>query len=187
MFLAPFALWAVARGAVALGERWRPAGWLAGAAAVILLAAALPRLWTPGMLREDWRAAANYIADYQDGSPGLPAAVVAHIDYTRTPLNWYLGKRYGRDKLPVFFPYGGRLSPDEVDQVVAPPLQGIAADGAATLWLTQSHLEGIDDAHLVEGWLNQTLPAGHRAVPDGCQADGVCAAAPVCRTARTGG
>ena len=104
LFLAPFALWAVARGAVALGERWRPAGWLAGAAAVILLAAALPHLWTPGMLREDWRAAANYIADYQDGSPGLPAAVVAHIDYTRTPLNWYLGKRYWARQAAGLFP-----------------------------------------------------------------------------------
>ncbi|MFN8466381.1 MAG: glycosyltransferase family 39 protein [Caldilineaceae bacterium] len=172
LFLAPFALWAVARGAVALGERWRPAGWLAGAAAVILLAAALPRLWTPGMLREDWRAAANYIADYQDGSPGLPGAVVAHIDYTRTPLNWYLGKRYSRDKLPVFFPYGGKLSPDEVDQVVAPPLQGIAADGAATLWLTQSHLEGVDDAHLVEGWLNQNYPLVTEQYPTGVKLTG---------------
>ena len=172
LFLAPFALWAVARGAVALGERWRPAGWLAGAAAVILLAAALPHLWTPGMLREDWRAAANYIADYQDGSPGLPAAVVAHIDYTRTPLNWYLGKRYARDKLPVFFPYGGKLSPDEVDQVVAPPLQGIAADGAATLWLTQSHLEGVDDAHLVEGWLGQNYPLVTEQYPTGIKLTG---------------
>jgi hypothetical protein len=172
LFLAPFALWAVARGAVVLGERWRPAGWLAGAAAVILLAAALPHLWTPGMLREDWRAAANYIADYQDGSPGLPAAVVAHIDYTRTPLNWYLGKRYGRDKLPVFFPYGGTLSPDEVDQVVAPPLQGIAADGAATLWLTQSHLEGVDDAHLVEGWLSQNYPLISEQYPTGIKLTG---------------
>ena len=172
LFLAPFALWAVARGAVALGEWWRPAGWLAGAAAVIVLAAALPRLWTPGMLREDWRAAANYIADYQDASPGLPAAVVAHIDYTRTPLNWYLGKRYTRDRLPVFFPYGGKLSPDEVDQVVAPPLQGIAGDGAATLWLTQSHLEGVDDAHLVEGWLGQNYPLVTEQYPTGVKLTG---------------
>ena len=172
LFLAPFALWAVARGAVALGERWRPAGWLAGTAAVILLAGALPHLWTPGMLREDWRAAANYIANYQDGSPGLPAAVVAHIDYTRTPLNWYLGKRYSRDKLPVFFPYGGKLSPEEVEQVVAPPLQGIAGDGAATLWLTQSHLEGVDDAHLVEGWLGQNYPLVTEQYPTGIKLTG---------------
>jgi 4-amino-4-deoxy-L-arabinose transferase-like glycosyltransferase len=90
LFLVPFVLWAVARGVVTLGERWRPVGWLAAAAVVILFAAALPRLWSPAMLREDWRAAATYIADYQDASPGLPAAAVAHVDYTRTPINWYL-------------------------------------------------------------------------------------------------
>ena len=172
LFLAPFALWAVARGVVALGERWRPVGWLAGGAAVILLAAALPRLWSPAMLREDWRAAANYVADYQDASPGLPAAVVAHVDYTRTPLNWYLRKRYNRDKLPVFFPFGGRIAPEDVETVVAPPLLGIEQSGAATLWLTQSHLDGIDDRRLVESWLNQAYPLVTEQYPTGVKLSG---------------
>ncbi len=172
LFLAPFALWAVARGIVALGERSQPAGILLGAAAVILLAAALPRLWSPAMLREDWRAAANYIADYQEASPGLPAAAVAHVDYTRTPLNWYLRKRLSRDQLAVFFPFGGALAAEEVEQVVAPPLRGIEETGVATLWLTQSHLEGIDDARLVEGWLNAEYPLVTEQYPTGVKLSG---------------
>jgi hypothetical protein len=172
LFLAPFALWAVARGGVVVGERWRPVGLLAGVAAVILLAAALPRLWSPAMLREDWRAAANYVADYQDASPELPAAVVAHLDYTRTPLNWYLRKRLNRDKLPVFFPFGGRIAPEDVETVVAPPLLGIEQVGAATLWLTQSHLDGIDDGRLVEGWLNQAYPLVTEQYPTGVKLSG---------------
>ena len=77
---------------------------------------------------------------------GLPAAVVAHIDYTRTPLNWYLGKRYSRDKLPVFFPYGGTLSPDEVDQVVAPPLQGIKPPVLAQTGTMRTQIHPIETA-----------------------------------------
>jgi 4-amino-4-deoxy-L-arabinose transferase-like glycosyltransferase len=172
LYLAPFALWAVARGAVALGEHWRPAGYLVAAAAVVLLVAALPRLWSPAMLREDWRAAANYVADYQEASPGLPAAAVAHVDYTRTPLNWYLRKRLSRDQLAVFFPFGGALVPEEVEQVVAPPLRGIEETGVATLWLTQSHLEGVDDARLVEGWLNAAYPLVTEQYPTGVKLSG---------------
>jgi hypothetical protein len=172
LFLAPFALWASARGAVALGERWRPALWLLGAAALVLLALALPRLWSPAMLREDWRAAANYIVDYQEASPGLPAAAVAHVDYTRTPLNWYLRKRISREELPVYFPFGGTLAPDAVEEAVAPPLRGIEESGVGTLWLTQSHLDGIDDSRLVEGWLNGAYPLVTEQYPTGIKLTG---------------
>ena len=48
-------------------------------ATVLLLASALPRLWSPALFREDWRAAARYIVEYQQASPGLPAAVGARI------------------------------------------------------------------------------------------------------------
>lgn len=172
LFLGPFVLWAVARGAIAVGKRWRPAGWALAAAAVLVLLLALPRLWSPAMLREDWRAAAQYVGDYQTASPGLPAAAVAHVDYTRTALNWYLRQRLTKEQLPVYFPYGGKLAPDQVDSVIAPPLQGIEAAGAATLWLVQSHLAGVDDDHLVEGWLNQHYPLVTEQYPTGIKLSG---------------
>jgi hypothetical protein len=143
-----------------------------GLAAVAILALALPRLWTPAMLREDWRAAAAYVADYQDASPGLPAAAVAHVDYTRSAVNWYLRQRYGQEELPVFFPFGGRLAPEEVESVVAPPLLGIEQSGVDTLWLLQSHLEGVDEGRLVEGWLNQRYPLITEQYPTGIKLTG---------------
>ena len=61
LFLTPFLLWAVARGAITLGQRPVWLGWGLGGVVAVLLLAALPRLWTPAMYREDWRAGANYI------------------------------------------------------------------------------------------------------------------------------
>jgi len=190
LYLAPFVLWAVARGAIVLGNelsgglRHRGSArhsvavtsdflpLLPACAAILLLAAALPRLWSPSMLREDWRAAAAYIAGYQDASPGLPAAVVAHVDYTRTPLNWYLRQRYDREQLPVFFPFGGVIDPAAAEEVIAPPLRGIEESGVSTLWLTQSHLDGVDDARSVEGWLNQAYPLVTEQFPTGIKLSG---------------
>ena len=69
LFLAPFVLWAAAHGVIAIG-RWRPAaGALSGLAALVLLAASLPVLWTPPLFRENWRAAADYINAYQRHRP----------------------------------------------------------------------------------------------------------------------
>ncbi|MCS6827231.1 MAG: glycosyltransferase family 39 protein, partial [Caldilinea sp.] len=135
LFLAPFFLWAIARGAVVIGERRRPAAFGAGAAAVILLAAALPTLWSPNTLREDWRAAAQYIAHYQQRSPGLPAAVFVHADYTNIALRWYLQQMVDEKTLPVFYPYTGVLNTNDPQSVVAPPVSGLTELGVETLWL----------------------------------------------------
>ena len=143
-----------------------------GAIAVLLLIAALPRLWTPPMLREDWRAAAGYIAAYQAASPGLPAATVAHVDYTRVALETYLRRQISREQMAIFYPFGGKLAADQVESVIAPPLRGIEGTGADTLWLTQSHLGGIDDDHLVAGWLNQNYPLVTEQFPTGVQLTG---------------
>ena len=151
------------------GQRDRVAvGWVVAA----LLVLALPRLWTPAMLREDWRAAAEYVTAYQATSPGLPAAAVAHVDYTELAAQWYLRQRVGEDELPLYFPFGGTLTPDQVADVVAPPLQGIGDAGAATLWLLQSHLDGVDDSRVVEGWLNQNYPLITEQYPTGVKLSG---------------
>jgi len=167
IFMAPFVLWAVARGIVLLGQRWKPVGWPSGLITIGCLTAALPHLWTPAMYRENWRAASNYITAYQQASPGLRGAVVTHVDYTHEALEWYLRQQFSQTQLPVYFPYGGTLGPDQVDTVIAPPLQGIVKTGAATLWLTQSHLAGVDDQGLVENWLNQNFPEITEQYPNG--------------------
>jgi 4-amino-4-deoxy-L-arabinose transferase-like glycosyltransferase len=171
LFLAPFVLWAVARGAIALGQRHRRIGWATGGTAVALLAAALPTVWMPNMARENWRGAAQYILDYQRASPALPGAVVAHVDYTRRPLERYVRAAMPAEELPLFFPFGGALSAEQIEAVIAPPLLGIA-EQAATLWLTQSHLEGVDDQRLVEGWLNQHYPLVTEQYPTGIKLSG---------------
>uniref|UniRef100_A0A7C1FT13 Glycosyltransferase RgtA/B/C/D-like domain-containing protein n=1 Tax=Caldilinea aerophila TaxID=133453 RepID=A0A7C1FT13_9CHLR len=172
LFLAPFFLWAVARGAVILGERWRPAAVGTGAVTVLLLAAALPALWSPSLLREDWRAAAQYIAHYQQRSPGLPAAVFVHADYTNIALRWYLHQTLDEKTLPVFYPYTGILKADEAESVVAPPVSGLRDLGVETLWLVQSHLEGVDAARVVQRWLSENFPVITEQYPAGIQVIG---------------
>ena len=172
LFVTPFVLWAIARGIVMLSDRWPPLGLSSGLITVLLLLSALPPLWSPTLARENWRAAANYIATYQQASPGLPAAGVAHVDYTRLPLVWYLHEQLTEKELPVFGLFGGTLTPEQVESVVAPPLLGIGKTGAATLWLTQSHLAGVDDQRVVEGWLNQNFPLISEQFPNGIKLSG---------------
>jgi hypothetical protein len=172
LFLAPFVLWAAARGAVVMGAWWRPAQWVAGGGAVLLLAAALPVLWSPTMLREDWRAAAHYIAHYQEASPGLPGAAISHADYTNKALKWYLHSPAQAEAIPVYFPYGGVLTPEDIERSVAPPIRGLAAEEVATLWLVQSHLEGVDDKRVVQSWLSQNFPVVTEQFPTGIQVSG---------------
>lgn len=172
IFVAPFVLWAIARGIVLIGQRWRVVGWISSVVTVALLLTALPRLWTPAMDRENWRAAAAYLVDYQRATPGLPSTVVAHVDYTHDALEWYVRQTFDFATLPIFFPYGGTLTPEQVETVIAPPLQGIVDTGTATLWLTQSHLDGVDDGRLVEGWLNQNFPLITEQYPAGIKLTG---------------
>ncbi len=173
LFLAPFVLWGIARGAAVLGERWRPGGWGSGLLAAALLAASLPVLWTPGMFRENWRAAARYIIEYQQHSPGLPAGGVAHVDYMHPAIEWYLHQAYTPEELPVFGLFGGPVPPDQVETVIAPPLRGIETTlGAHTLWLVQSHLAGVDDQRLVQGWLDATYPLITEQFPAGVELRG---------------
>jgi uncharacterized membrane protein len=172
LFLAPFVLWAAARGVVVIGEYWRPAAWMTGAAAALLLATALPVLWSPAMLREDWRAAAQYIAAYQQRSPHLPGAVFVHAEYTNPALRWYLHQLVDEEELPVFYPYTGTLSPDDAESVVAPPVRGLEDLGVETLWLVQSHLDGVDDSRVVQTWLNLHYPIITEQYPAGIQLTG---------------
>jgi uncharacterized membrane protein len=172
LFMAPFVLWAIARGVIALGSWWHPLGWMGGTISAIVLLLALPILWTPGRARENWRSAADYITAYTAASPGLPASVVTHVDYTYNALAWYLRQHFDEEALPIFALFGGTLTEADIDTVVAPPLNGIVDFGSSTLWLTQSHLVGVDDSHVVEGWLTRNFPLITEQYPAGVKLTG---------------
>jgi hypothetical protein len=186
LFVAPFALWGVARGALALGElafaggtgrataqeaaahgSSNVLGWLPVSIMALVLLAALPVLWTPARHREQWRAASAWIAMQVENSPGLRDAIITHVDYTRLPAEWYLRRRFSFDDLALFHPFGATLTPERLENDVIPPLQGVEAAGYETLYLLQSHLEGVDDGRLVEGWLAQSYPLYTEAFPAG--------------------
>lgn len=172
LFLAPFALWAIARGVVQAG-RWLPA--VGGVLAMLLIAgqlAALPQVWSPANYRENWRAAAQYIIDYTRATPYLSAAVVSHIDYTNLALQWYLRQEFTHEELNVFFPFGGWIDPQRIEEDVAPPLRGIEDLGVDTLWLVQAHLQHVDPERHVEGWLQSTYPIVTELYPAGIQMTG---------------
>lgn len=183
LFLAPFLLWIIAEGAVwlwVLGRRTKlvtlpnryPFAGVAGLLLAASMAATVPGLASPTLARENWRAAANYILETQQANPNLRAAVVAHVDYTHLPLQWYLRKASSEAALPLYFPFGGTLTPEETDTVIAPPLQGIADLGIDTLWLTESHLDGVDESHLVAGWLDQHFALITEQFPNGIKLSG---------------
>ena len=155
LFLAPFVLWAAARGVGTIGRLWSSGGIVSGVAAVALLVAALPVLWTPHLFRENWRAAAAYINAYRQHSPGSVSAAVAHPYFLFPALERYLHQETTSDKLPIFGNFGAPLAPEQTDTIIGPHLQEIAATlDADTAWLVQSHLAGVDDKRLVQAWLD---------------------------------
>jgi 4-amino-4-deoxy-L-arabinose transferase-like glycosyltransferase len=157
LFLAPFLCLAWG---VAIAWLWRRRTRVGTAAGGIVIAAllsanlvALPWNWRPEARREDWRAAAQYIATHA----GPRDAILIHVDYVRLAF-----MRYYRGSLPVYFPFGGRLTDPAL---VERPLAGMAQ--FETIWLVESHLEGIDDDRLVERWLGERYPLVTEQFPAG--------------------
>ena len=173
IFLAPFVLWAAARGVSALG-RWQPsAGALSGLAALALLAASLPVLWTPPLFRENWRAAADYISAYQEYSPHADSAALVHPYFLFPALDWYLRQHTATQEMPVYGNFNAPLTPEQAESLIAAHLQNLAApDGADTLWLVQSHLAGVDDHRLVQSWLDGRYPLVTEQYPAGVEMRG---------------
>lgn len=172
LFVGPFVLWSAARGVLVLIDLLPALGWGAGAASVAALALALPALWTPALARENWRAAVELITQQTTANPALRAALITHVDYTRLPVEWYLRQKLSDDELPVFYPFGGALSGEDYESKVAPPLEGLAKEGYASIWLLQSHLDGVDDERLVERWLSSHYPLITEAYPAGIKLTG---------------
>jgi len=114
---------------------------------------ALPWNWRPETRRENWRAAARYI----EAHAGPNDAILIHVDYVRTAF-----LRYYRGDQPVYFPFGGPVNDMEE---IAPPLEGMSRFD--TIWLVESHLEGVDDGRLVERWLGERYPLVTEQFPAG--------------------
>ena len=173
LFLAPFVLSAAAQGVGAIG-RWRSyAGVFSGLAAVVLLAAALPVLWTPPLFRENWRAAADYISDYQHHSPHSVTAALVHPYFLFPALDWYLRQDAATAELPVYGNFGGPLTPEQAGTLIADHLQEMTTtNGVDTLWLAQSHLAGVDDHRLVQAWLDSNFALITEQYPAGVELRG---------------
>ena len=173
LFLAPFVLCAAARGVSAIG-RWRPsAGALSGLAALALLAASLPVLWTPPLFRENWRAAADYIRAYQQHSPHATTAALVHPYFLLPALDWYLRQQPATAEIPVYGNFNAPLTSELAESLIATHLQDLsAANGADTLWLLQSHLAGVDDHRLVQSWLDGRFALVTEQYPAGVELRG---------------
>ncbi len=173
LFVAPFVLWAAARGACALA-RWSPStGALVGLAGLVLLAASLPVLWTPPLFRENWRAAADYIHAYQQRSPHSASAALVHPYFLLPALNWYLRQQPAAAEMPVYGNFNAPLTSEQAETLIAGHLHDLAAaSGVDTLWLLQSHLAGVDDHRLVQSWLDGKYPLVTEQYPAGVEMRG---------------
>lgn len=111
--------------------------------------------WSLNYRKEEWRAAARFIAAHATSGD----AILCHVDYTRIPFTYY----YQRD-VPVFAPFGGPVG-GEAD--VAPTLEGLSE--YHTVWLVQSHTEWADPTRAVESWLASHFPLVTEQYPPGVE------------------
>ncbi|MBC7223343.1 MAG: glycosyltransferase family 39 protein [Anaerolineae bacterium] len=160
LMLVPFLWLAVAAGTAQLQRRARLLGALVGVAWVAVLLAAVPAMWRPENRREDWRAAAAYLEAHARPED----VVLVHPGFLQPALAYYYA-----GPAPVAAPFGALSSPAEVEG----PLQGILT--SPVVWLVQSHLEGPDPAHLVEGWLAARFPLVTEQYPAGVALKGYAA------------
>jgi hypothetical protein len=160
IIVAPFIL-ALASGVDRIASFQRAAGLVALLVVVGLLSYGLRYNWSLESRKEEWRAAARYVAEQSRQGD----AILCHVDYTRIPFGYYY-----RGEVPVFAPFGGPVG-DGVD--VARTLEGLAAYD--TVWLVQSHIELADPNRSVEGWLADSFPLVTEQYPPGIEVKGYAA------------
>lgn len=153
MAAAPFLL-LLALGIDTLWRRRRVAGVVSLVVIAVISVFAMRGNWQRSTGKEDWRAAAQYIATH--AAPG--DAILAVPDYASIPL-----KYYKPGNVPVLQPFGGPVSPEGIAQ----GLQGI--EQFDTLWLVWSHGEQIDPAGQVRQWLIERYPILTEQWPHGVE------------------
>jgi 4-amino-4-deoxy-L-arabinose transferase-like glycosyltransferase len=160
IIVAPFLL-ALASGVDRIASFQRAAGLIALLVVVGLLAYGLRHNRSLEYRKEEWRAAARFVAEHSRQGD----AILCHVEYTRIPFGYYY-----RGDVPIFAPFGGALG-DGVD--VAPTLEGLTEYD--TVWLVQSHIELADPSRSVEGWLEESFPLVTEQYPPGVEVKGYAA------------
>jgi mannosyltransferase len=160
VIVAPFLL-ALAAGVERIASWTRALGGVALLLVVGVLAYGLCFNWSLEYRKEEWRAAARYVAEH-----ALPGdAVLCHADYARVPFQYYF-----REAQPVFAPFGGPLGGEDD---LGSTLEGLS--NYDTVWLVQSHIEWVDPHRLVEGWLAGEFPVVTEQYPPGVEVKGYAA------------
>lgn len=117
--------------------------------------------WSLDYRKEEWRAAAQYVARHaREGD-----AILCHVDYTRIPFSYYY-----EGAVPIFAPFGG---PPTTYPDVARTLEGLS--GYGTIWLVQSHTDWVDPTRTVEAWLSSSFPVATEQFPPGVDVKGYSA------------
>lgn len=160
VIVAPFLL-ALASGVDRIASWQRPAGLVALLAVVGLLSYGLGHNWSLEYRKEEWRAAAHYVAEHSSQGD----AILCHLEYTRIPFGYYY-----RGDVPVFAPFGGALGGGDD---IAGELDGLT--DFDTVWLVQSHIEFADPNRTVERWLADSFPLVTEQYPPGIEIKGYAA------------
>jgi mannosyltransferase len=160
IIVAPFLL-ALAAGVAAIGSVRRWAGPITLAVVLLAFSYGLIHNWTPDSRKEEWRAAASYVASHARTGD----AVLCHAEYVWIPFSYYF-----RGGLPLFAPFGG---PVGGRAEVAERLESLASYDI--VWLVQSHIDQVDPNREVEGWLEATFPEVTEQYPPGVEVKGYAA------------
>ena len=158
IIVGPFLL-ALASGVDRVASFSRIAGVISLVLLISLFAYGLRFDWSLEYRKEEWRAAARYVA----GHAGPRDAVLCHVDYTRIPFLYYY-----RGPVPVFATWGGPAPGQQHD--VAEHLRGLGE--YETVWLVQSHTEFADPGRSVEAWLSTQFPVVTEQYPPGVEVKG---------------
>ncbi len=160
IIVAPFLL-ALAAGVARIAAVRRGGGLILIVFVTLALLSGLSHNWGLESRKEEWRAAARYVSEH--ARPG--DAVLCHADYTWIPFSYYY-----HGGLPLFAPFGGVVG-ERAD--VGRRLEGLS--NYDTVWLVQSHIDGVDPNRQVEGWLASRFPIVTEQYPPGVEVKGYAA------------
>jgi len=137
---------------VAIGRRWRIAGWACGCALVALWLILLPGYYRGRHLRDDLQTMVRAIVSQAERGD-----VVLLDSGDRYPLFLYYYDAFPnalwRPQMLKIPPDEGNLAPEKVDEMLQP-----IADSYRRIWLAEVDVDLSDPAHLVEGWLSERYP-----------------------------